>query len=345
MSEGPSETRWGAGEGSETGSIGVVAIGRNEGDRLRRCLDSVVGRADGVVYVDSGSTDGSVALGREKGVAVVSLDMSIPFTAARARNAGFEHLLAIQPAVGFVQFLDGDCEMADAWLEQALASMRENADVVVVCGRRRERARDASPFNRLMDMEWDSPVGEADACGGDALMRVEAFRQVGGFDPTMIAGEEPELCVRLRRQGGRILRIDADMTFHDAAMTRFSQWWQRTIRNGYAYSLGAGMHGRSAEKHWVGNTRRVWFWGAILPGLFIALAWPTAGLSLLALGVYPLWALRIASRRHREFGDRGADALLYGAFCMLSRFPQILGQLRYHWHRLRGRSGGLIEYK
>src|SRR4051812_26981123 len=99
-----------------TGSVGVVAIGRNEGERLRRCIDGLVGRGVSIVYVDSGSTDDSNAMARSREVEVVELDMSRPFTAARARNAGFERLSRINPGVRFVQFLDGDCEIADGWL-------------------------------------------------------------------------------------------------------------------------------------------------------------------------------------------------------------------------------------
>jgi len=345
MDKMPSEEQRSPRRSSGTGLIGVVVIGRNEGDRLRRCLDSLVGRADHVVYVDSGSTDDSVALAENKRAAVVSLDTSIPFTAARARNMGFDHLAETRPEVEFVQFIDGDCEMAASWLETAVESMKQNPDAVVVCGRRREKAAGRSLYNRLMDMEWNTPIGEADACGGDSLMRADAFRRVEGFNPTMIAGEEPELCLRLRREGGRVLRLDADMTLHDAAMTRFSQWWYRTIRNGYAYALGAGMHRGSPERHWVRDTRRIWVWGLILPALSIGLAWPTAGFSLLALGAYPVALLRIALYRSQQHGDCVSHALLYGAFCLLGRFPQLLGQLRYHRHRLLKRSGTLIEYK
>ena len=101
-------------------AIGVVAIGRNEGERLRRCLECArPAWALTIVYVDSGSTDDSIALARSRGVEVVELDMSAPFSAARARNAGFERLSQIDPGVRFVQFLDGDCEVADGWLDRA----------------------------------------------------------------------------------------------------------------------------------------------------------------------------------------------------------------------------------
>src|SRR5579864_8939667 len=187
--------------------VGVIAIGRNEGERLRRCLASVVGRGMPVVYVDSRSTDGSVELARSLGADVVELDLSLPFSAARARNAGVERLATIAPDARLVQFVDGDCEVGDGWIERAAAELNDRSDVAVVCGRRRERFPDASIYNRLADLEWDTPVGEVKSCGGDAMMRLDAFHAAGGFDATVVAGEEPELCQRLRARGWKVLRI------------------------------------------------------------------------------------------------------------------------------------------
>ena len=198
--------------------IAAVAIGRNEGERLRRCLASMQGRVGRIVYVDSGSTDGSLDAAAAAGAQVVSLDLALPFTAARARNEGFALLGHEAPA--YVQFVDGDCELQPGWLETASAFLDNHPDVAAVCGRRRERHPGQSLYNRLIDCEWDTPVGETRACGGDVLMRRDAFRAVGGFDPALIAGEEPELCVRLRAAGWRIWRLDAEMTLHDAAITR-----------------------------------------------------------------------------------------------------------------------------
>ena len=45
--------------------LGIVIIGRNEGDRLIRCIASVGDEAL-VIYVDSGSTDESVAAARSR---------------------------------------------------------------------------------------------------------------------------------------------------------------------------------------------------------------------------------------------------------------------------------------
>jgi len=300
-------------------AIGLVAIGRNEGERLRRCLESAQQQVSQLVYVDSGSSDGSVALARSLGAEVVELDMQQPFTAARARNAGFVRLQALVPGLELVQFVDGDCELDPSWMAKATAFLDQHPEVAVVCGRRRERHPEASVYNRLCDLEWDTPVGEAEACGGDALMRVLAFEQAGGFPDTMIAGEEPDLCWRMRQRGWTIYRLDAEMTLHDAAMTRFSQWWMRNKRSGHA----------SAEAwHRRGSLREP----QALKELVSNLAW-----SLPAS--WPLWPmlwLRVYQRRHDP---------AYATFIVLGKLPHAQGQLKFWADRLRGTGGRLIEYK
>jgi GT2 family glycosyltransferase len=324
--------------------VGVVAIGRNEGERLRRCLASLAGTVTRIVYVDSGSTDGSVEMARGLGAEVVELDRAVPFTAARARNAGLARLVQVAPDLSLVQFVDGDCEVAAGWIDAAMGSLREHPAVAVVCGRRRERAPEASPFNRLCDMEWDTPLGFADACGGDALMRVEPVRAAGGYDESLIAGEEPDLCLRLRRGGWRILRIDAEMTLHDAAMTRVGQWWRRTLRAGHAYAEGAARHGSGPERHWVREVRSNWLGGLALPAGALALAVPTGGASLLAAGAYLVLGFRIY-RYQRRRGAAPADARLYALSCVAGKLPQALGQALYWGRRWSGKRGRLIEYK
>lgn len=316
-------------------NVGAVAIGRNEGSRLQRCLESLVGKVAVVVYVDSGSTDGSVAMARGMGVHVIELDTSVPFTAARARNTGIR---AMPAAVSFVQVVDGDCEIVQGWLDAARDTLAQRADVAVVCGRRRERFPQASVFNRIADIEWDTPVGEAKACGGDAMFRLDAWRAAGGYNDAMICGEEPELCVRLRTAGWKILRIDREMTLHDAAMTRVSQWWQRAVRGGWAYAEGAAMHGTAPERHKVRQTVSVWLWGLTIPLASVALAYPTRGWSLLAFVLYPLMIAKVFIRSPHH-------GWAWALSCVLGKFPQMWGQCRYWFTRMCGRRATLIEYK
>ncbi len=325
--------------------IGVVAIGRNEGDRLRRCLESLVGREVTIVYVDSNSRDRSVDLARAICASVIELDPSRPLTAARARNEGFERLRQIDPQTRFVQFIDGDCEIVEGWLTKARQALEDNPEVGVVCGRRRERYPHQTLYNRLADLEWDTPVGEAKACGGDAMMRIAVVQGVGGYNPALIAAEDDELCLRIRREGWKVLRLDADMTLHDMAMTRFSQWWRRSTRTGHAYAEGSAMYGHTPERHFVQQTRSTILWGILVPILAFALAWPTRGLSLILLIGYPFLYWRTYRYYAAVRGWSQADARLFAAWILLAKFPQALGLIRFWFGRLSGKRSPVIEYR
>lgn len=316
--------------------VAAIAIGRNEGERLIRCLASLEGQASPIVYVDSGSTDGSVEAALQAGAEVVELDLSIPFTAARARNAGLARVVELDPNGAYVQFLDGDCELDPGWIDAAHTALEADSKLAVVCGRRRERFPEATRWNRMIDQEWDTPVGEAKACGGDALMRRAALAEVGGYDPAVIAGEEPEMCFRMRETGWKIARIDAEMTLHDAALTRFSQWWQRAKRAGHAFAEGAALHGNSPERFRVAETRRGLVWGFFLPLIILALALFISPWALLLGLVYPLQVLRLRAK-----GFDGERAV----FLTLGKFPEAQGALTYWFNRLTRRQRRLIEYK
>lgn len=320
-------------------SIGAVVIGRNEGARLVRCLSSIRGQAGSIVYVDSGSTDDSLKNARNSGAQVVELDLATPFTAARARNAGFAALQAAD--VEYVQFVDGDCEIQPDWIAAAHRFLEETPKAAVACGRRRERFPEASIYNRLCDWEWDTPIGQAKACGGDALMRLKALEEVGGYNPNLIAGEEPELCVRLRSKGWEVWRLDQEMTLHDAALTRFGQWWRRAVRSGHAYAEGAALHGVAPELHSVKEISRAAFWGFALPLAIVLAALFINIWAWLLLLVYPLQILRIALRNglfHRESWERAV-------FMTLIKVPESQGILSYLRTRLLRRRATLIEYK
>lgn len=325
--------------------VGVVAIGRNEGERLKRCLRSAIKCTDRVVYVDSGSSDGSVEFAKSLGVAVVDLDPSIPFTAARARNEGIARLMKQWEGIRSVQVLDGDCELRDGWVSEAYSFLESNPGAAVVCGRRRERYPDQTVYNLLCDLEWDTPIGQARSCGGDALFRLDAFNEVGGYDPGVIAGEEPELCVRLRHAGHEVHRIDHEMTWHDAAMTRFSEYWKRAKRAGHAYAQGAHMHGAPPERHNVKQTRSALLFGLVMPILAVGFAYWTYGLSIvLFLLLLFVQGIRIRSHELRRCRSK-REASLLARFIIIAKFAQAQGVLLFHWRRLTGQQATLIEYK
>lgn len=325
--------------------MGVVAIGRNEGERLERCLRSALSETGRVVYVDSGSSDGSVEFARSVGVEVVELDTSIPFTAARARNEGVSLLLRRWPDLAYLQVVDGDCEFAPGWISEAVGYLDANPRCAVVCGRRRERHPEASVYNRLIDLEWDTPVGEARSCGGDAMFRRDAFESVGGYRASVIAGEEPELCVRIRAAGWTVQRLDLEMTLHDAGMTRFGQYWKRAKRAGHAYAEGAALHGRGPDRHGVRAVRSALVWGLAIPVAAIVLSYWTWGLSLLVLVMLlGIQAWRIRSMEMAR-GRSSADGWLVGVAVLMAKPAQVSGILLYWRKRLLRQQSTLIEYK
>lgn len=323
-------------------NVGVVVIGRNEGQRLVDCLQSLKPFIDRTVYVDSGSTDGSLEMARRSGAKVVSLDLSIPFTAARARNEGFTVAVKCWPNLAFVQFVDGDCLVDENWIGIGAEFLCAHDDAAVVSGRLRERFPERSVFNALNDSDWSGGVaGETTICGGNSLMRVGAFAQCGGYLNSLIAGEEPELCVRLREAGSTVWALDAEMVLHDLNMMHFTQWWRRCVRTGYAFAEVSLLHAGSSLSPWRRSVLRAIFWAGALPLAVIAcsLLFPPAAVGL--FGLYPLQILRMSSRQ----GITKRMAWQRSIFDLIGKFPELLGIAKFCANHLRKRTQTLIEYK
>lgn len=319
--------------------VGAVVIGRNEGARLRRCLASLAPQVDHLVYVDSGSTDASCAEAQSVGAQVIVLDSATPFSAARARNAGFEALMDLAD-VEFVQFIDGDCGVEPDWVARAAKHLGANPKLGLVTGWRRELFPDNSIYNALCDVEWHRPPGLIAACGGDMMVRAAAFDDVGGFDPTVIAAEDDEFCQRLAADGWMLERIAHDMTLHDANMLTFWEWWKRAERSGHGFAQVGDMHPNYFKR----ERLRVLIFGGILPVLALLgllFSWPLLLLVALAYGlsfVRTLLGLR---------DQVAARPLLYqlSGLLALSKLPNMLGMIRYYFRKHFRRDMRLIEYK
>ena len=322
--------------------IGAVVIGRNEGERLVRCLRSLSDYNIPIVYVDSSSSDGSPQTARDLGAEVVMLSLDTPFTAGRARNTGFSHLIRRHPELRYVQFVDGDCEVATEWLPFARDFLDRHSDIAIVCGRRREKHPDASVYNRICDLEWDTPTGDADACGGDFLARTDAFSAVEGFNDSLIAGEEPEMCHRLKRRGWRIYRADKLMTLHDAAMSRFGQWVRRTSRAGYAYAARAALHWRDGTRYCWRENFRIGLWAFGIP-LSVALLTILSPWFLLLLLLYPLHFIR--TRRQLAAQHSTTTPIAYAFFLLIGKWPEFYGQLLFLVRLVLREEQRIIEYK
>ena len=326
--------------------LSVVIVGRNEGTRLTRCLQSVAG-VQGVgqieiIYVDSASSDGSPENARNYQAQVVVLEGEGQ-TAARGRNAGWPRCLA-----EYVLFLDGDTILNPQFPKAALEILKSNAQIAAVWGHRRELCPERSIYNRVLDLDWIYSPGFTEYFGGDVMIRRSALVETGGYDPGLIAGEEPELGRRLRARGNLILHIDAPMTLHDLNMTRFRQYWRRAFRAGYAYAEISKRFARTTDPMWraesSGNLMRGAFW----------IVWLCVGVGLAAIrswgllawiGVLAVFAVRSAWKVRYKAPGQPLLLLLYGIHSHLQHVPVLFGQLQYHRSRRSGKQLGIIEYK
>ncbi len=328
---------------TDTPRVSIVVIGRNEGERLAACLTSIAamdstGIAVETIYVDSASTDGSPQHAATLGATVIEVCPERP-SAAFGRNAGWR-----EASGEFVLFLDGDTQLHPQFVQRALEEMRDPS-VAVVWGHRRESLPQQSVYVRVLDLDWVYAPGPSEFCGGDALMRRDVLKAVGGFDASLIAGEEPELCRRIRAGGSTIQHIDAPMTLHDLAINRFGGYWKRAFRAGYAYAEISSRYQDSADPLWRADARRNLFHSSLVLGMLALLPltalWPLVGM------VVVISALALIGRTFHRCAWKTTNQktrLMYALHSHIQQIPILAGQLSYHHDLWFGKQRGLIEY-
>jgi len=333
----------GSGRSPADGALAIVVIGRNEGTRLERSLRAAQGCADALVYVDSASSDASVERARSQVDRVVTLDGQTPLSAARARNAGFAAAQELLPNLALVQFVDGDCALEESWLSLARTHLETHPELGGVCGRRREWQPESSFWSRLLDFEWNAPIGPVETFAGDVLVQTGAFLEAGGYDETLVAGEDPDFAARLRRAGWVLERIPAEMSSHDATGLRAGQWWARQIRAGYALAEAWRRKGYALRVSEARRAGSAVFWGGLVPVCTAA--------AITSVGVVGVWGVALYAAligrifvRERQRRSSG-DSALWAASCTLAKFPTLHGMALHLWRRLRSPANGLIEYK
>jgi glycosyltransferase involved in cell wall biosynthesis len=309
--------------------VSVVVIGLNEQERLQESLEAVFAHkppdADiEVIYVDSGSTDRSVLIaGAVPGVQVLHLP-GPERSAAKARNFGLQRTRG-----EFVQLVDGDSVLQRGWMDAAMRALLHDPSLSCVFGQCIEMAPDQSIYMRVCGLDWHIPAGEHRLCGGNALWRKSVIAAHGYFDESLKAGEEPDLCYRVRQTGGKIVCLDVPMVTHDLGMRRFAQYWRRAESSGKGYA-------RIASRYWF-RPEKLW-----LRELLVNFAEPLAWLVMLAVGAAAAgaqgavtllavwWAVRTLQIAYAMRGRRLglAYSLLYGVHCQFGRLPVAIGQLK-----------------
>ncbi len=326
--------------------LAFVVIGRNEGDRLKTgllAIQSLCPQAP-IVYVDSGSDDDSVTFASSLKILIVELDMSVPFTAARARNAGFEKLMQTHQELSYVQFMDGDCELLSGWVDVAITELEKNEKIGIVSGRRTERFPETSIYNELIDIEWNTPIGETLAVLGDMCVKVEVFQKIDGFDETIIAAEDDDFCLRAKNAGYKTYRLDAAMSMHDANIKHIFQWYQRAKRGGHGYANIYHLYGQAPLKYFQRQIKSVLFWGFLIPLVFLICLFFAPWMAVLILCIYVAFIAKTVLRRWMG-GTPFKTSMYYGILIFTGKIPEFMGVVQYCKNHLLSRKHQLIEYK
>jgi len=326
--------------------VAGVVIGKNEGERLRRGLAFATRTFALTVYADSNSTDGSREAAQALGATVLHFKEP-PFTPSRGRQEGLEGVVRLRPDLPFVHFVDGDCLLQPGWVEEAVRYLDEHPDVGAVFGRRREERVRESFYSRLMDVDWDHPPGVVANFGGDALVRTHAIVEAGGWSAETINAEDIDVSFRMRQNGWKIVRLGSEMTSHDARMTRFGEYFRRSLRAGYGYLEVGFRYRKGPGKLLLKRARSSAIYVLVLPLIAVVLGFVYGPLALLVLLPYA----RVVFTMTRWARQRGAalpTALAYAVLNLVCKAASFWGSVRYLLDRLqrRGRPrDDLIVYR
>jgi glycosyltransferase involved in cell wall biosynthesis len=197
-------------------NLDVVIITKDQGWNVRRLIESVLYETTDrsgteIILVDSASSDDTVEIASDYPIRVIRLGKRQRLTAAAGRHAGLS-----QTSGDFVLFLDGDMELRRGWIDAALGLFARRPDFAVISGEVIDQ-----PI-RAQAPRLDEPVGELQRAsftevahgGGAAAYRRSVLDRVGSFNPYLFSDEEPELCLRIRHAGYRIVRLDRPIANH-----------------------------------------------------------------------------------------------------------------------------------
>lgn len=145
-----------------TPDIGIVEMGRNEGERLHGCFESLKHFNNPIIYVDSGSTDNNLYLARIYCKDDTRLDMNRPFSTAWARNTGQQRLLDLYTPPSYIHFIEGGYELEHCLISCALNSFTEDQALESVFSHMQEKHAVKSSSNKLCGLVWRGYAGKVD---------------------------------------------------------------------------------------------------------------------------------------------------------------------------------------
>jgi len=307
-------------------AISCVVIGINCENTLTACLESMKTlhspAPEEIIYVDGGSKDKSVSIAKAiSGIKVIEGNFKNP-TPGKGRNAGWH------AATGeWIQFFDGDTIAEKRWFLNAVKYIREG--VAAIFGKRQEKNRNKNWFHFIADLEWLQPISDAKFFGGDVLIRRTVLEETGGYDDSLIGGEDPELSFRIRKKGWKIIGADTVMCYHDINMISLKQYLTRAVRSGYAYAEAGLKMLKYGEKEWFFKTAKISLKAILVIALIILGIFSGFQLALILAVATAFFPLLKTLKFKERFKITFKEALIYAVNCSIVMWPQFLGVLKY----------------
>ena len=266
---------------TEPCSVSIVIKALNEEKNICAAIESslaAVAKVGGeVVLADSCSSDRTVELASKYPVRVVQ------FSNAGERCCGAGPQLGYQHARGeYIYILDGDMEMCDGFLEEAVAFLALHPEAGGVGGRLVERNTESLEYReRAARNHSHLQPGEVDRLDGGGLYRRLAIEESGFMsDRNLHSYEEFDLGVRLRSLGWKLWRLPLPSCTHYGHDSPPYQLLKRRWKSKYVCGLGELVRGAVGQPHFrlvLRGVRElklyaaVLAWWAVLASVF---AWP-----------------------------------------------------------------------
>ena len=235
--------------------LSIIIPTLQEGKLLARTLDQFPALRSRhhleVIVSDGLSTDGTLAIAREKADVVVEAVQGEPQNISKGRNRG------ARAAHGDILiFLNGDTmiEDIDTFFLTMAASMAQGGGTVgatcsVLVYKEEERASDRI-FHQVYNFYFAllNTLGIGMGRGECQVVRRDDFFTVGGYNEAIAAGEDFEFFVRLRRRGKiaflhRLVVRESPRRYRKYGYAKITLLW--TLN-----AVGVLIFGRSVVKHW-----------------------------------------------------------------------------------------------
>ncbi|MHB1766172.1 MAG: glycosyltransferase family 2 protein [Gammaproteobacteria bacterium] len=205
--------------------VSVIIPAHNEERHIAKCLHSVLKTGWPremleLLVIDHSSTDRTAKLAQTAGARVLSLSTG---KIGSVRNAG------LAAAKGeFVAYVDGDCTVPATWLQAAIGLLQSDQSIGAVGGPCLSPADGTWVERSIVPSAIESGLARRvkAIATSSFIARTSLLRDIGGFDETLISGEDDDMSNRIRSRGLALVSTsDCHIVHHG-----YPQTWQDMLK-------------------------------------------------------------------------------------------------------------------